>query len=128
MTAASRTDALAVARSYHDAWSGHRYEQVRPLLADHLVVETPINAYPTADAFAAAVVAFASLCECVVLLAEFGAADQAMLLYDMTARGLGALRVAEHFRVDGGRITLIRQVHDTVAIRGLPGQRSAPPD
>lgn len=126
MTAASRNGALAAARRYHDAWSHRRYEQIRPALADRLVVETPINSYSTADAFAGAVAAFAALCDGVVLLAEFGGEDEAILLYDMTVTGLGALRVAEHFRVEGEQITLIRQVHDTFAIRCLPTQRNAP--
>ena len=39
------------------------------------------------------------------------------LLYDMAVRGLGPLRVAEHFTVADGTITRIRQAHDTAAIR-----------
>lgn len=117
MSAAPPETALAVARRYHDSWSGQRYDDVRPLLADALVVETPINAYATADAFAAAVIGFASLTESVTLIAEFGGDEEAMLLYDMKVRGLGVLRVAEHFRVAAGQITLIRQIHDTAAIR-----------
>ena len=122
--AASHSAALAVARRYHDAWSNGRYDHIRSLLADGLLVETPINSYPTADLFVAAVVSFASSCDGVTLLADFGDADEAMLLYDMTVRGLGPFRVAEHFHVVGGKITLIRQVHDTFAVRSLPGQRS----
>ncbi len=52
--------------------------------------------------------------------------DEAMtltLLYDMHVQRLGMLRVAEHFTVEGGKITRIRQIHDTTAIRaaGLAG-------
>lgn len=124
MSVDSHPSALAVARRYHDAWSHRRFDDIRPLLADDLVIETPINAYPSADSFAAAVAAFASLCNEVALLAEFGGADEAMLLYDMNVRGLGTLRVAEHFRVVDNRIALIRQIHDTASIRAAAGQRS----
>jgi hypothetical protein len=46
-----------------------------------------------------------------------------MLLYDLDAEPLGTLRIAEHFTVAGGKITRIRQVHDTAAVRaaGLAG-------
>ncbi len=46
-----------------------------------------------------------------------------MLLYDLEAQRLGRLRVAEHFTVDCGKITRIRQIHDTTAVRaaGLAG-------
>jgi hypothetical protein len=49
--------------------------------------------------------------------------NQAMLLYDLYAERLGSLRVAEHFTVDDGKITRIRQVHDTAVVRaaGLGG-------
>jgi hypothetical protein len=40
-----------------------------------------------------------------------------MLLYDMDVEKLGAMRVAEHFTVQNGRITRIRQIHDTAAVR-----------
>jgi hypothetical protein len=46
-----------------------------------------------------------------------------MLLYDLDAERVGTLRVAEHFTVADGKITRIRQIHDTAAIRaaGLAG-------
>jgi hypothetical protein len=51
------------------------------------------------------------------------AGDEAMLLYDLEVEPLGTLRVAEHFTVGGGKITRIRQIHDTAAVRaaGLAG-------
>ena len=57
------------------------------------------------------------------LLAAMSADNEAMLLYDLDAERLGTLRVAEHFTVEDGKITRIRQVHDTAAVRaaGLTG-------
>ena len=59
----------------------------------------------------------------VELLAALSDRDQAMLLYDLDAERLGRLRVAEHLTVADGKITRIRQIHDTVAVRaaGLAG-------
>jgi hypothetical protein len=40
-----------------------------------------------------------------------------MLLYDMDVRGLGVMRVAEHFTIRNGKIARLRQIHDTAALR-----------
>jgi len=93
------------------------------LLADTLVVEVPVNHYPTAESFAAALAGFGSMVARVDLLAAMSAGNEAMLLYDLHAEGLGTLRIAEHFTTRGGTITRIRQIHDTVPVRaaGLAG-------
>lgn len=116
-------DAAAVARSYHDAWTGKDYVRARALLADALVVEVPVNDYPTAESFAAALESFGSMVSKNELLAAMSDGDEAMLLYDLEAGPVGTLRVAEHFTVEGGKIVRIRQIHDTAAVRaaGLAG-------
>jgi ketosteroid isomerase-like protein len=83
----------------------------------------PVNEYPTAESFAAALQGFGSMVTSVDLLAVMSDGDEAMLLYDMTAGPVGTLRVAEHFTVADGRITRIRQIHDTRPVRaaGLAG-------
>jgi hypothetical protein len=53
----------------------------------------------------------------VTLLAELAKENEAMLLYDMEVDRVGKLRVAEHFRVIDGKITRIRQIHDTAQLR-----------
>ena len=52
---------------------------------------------------------------------------EAMLLYDMDVAQLGTMRIAEHFTVAGGKISRIRQIHDTVAIRAafFPGEQAS---
>lgn len=107
----------AIARSYHDAWSTGRFEDAVALLDEELRVEVPVNDYPTRASFAQALTSFGSMVEKVELLSELAGSDEAMLLYDVTVQGLGALRVAEHFTVRDGRIVRLRQIHDTVAIR-----------
>lgn len=109
--------ALATARTYHDAWTGRDFETAAGLLADDLQVEVPINAYPDAASFAAALAGFGALATRVDLLSALGGDDEAVLLYDMEVQGLGDLRVAEHFTVRDGRIVRLRQIHDTAALR-----------
>lgn len=119
-------DALSVVRAYHEAWTAGDYEQAISLLDGRLEVEVPVNAYPTKESFARALTTFGSMVRRVEMLAAMGSGDEAMLLYDLHSDGLGDLRVAEHFTVDAGRITRLRQIHDTAAVRaaGLPAPRS----
>lgn len=123
------TDTLATVRAYHQGWTSQRPERLADavrLLSPALVVEVPINTYPDAASFARALAGFGGLVRAVTLLCELAAGDEAMLLYDMDVDGLGSLRVAEHFTVCDGRITRIRQIHDTYALRAA-GFAAGPP-
>lgn len=107
----------SIVRAYHRAWTTKDFDSAVRLLAPDLKVEVPINDYPTTESFAKAVIGFGALVRRVDLLAEFTNGNEAMLLYDMDVEKLGAMRVAEHFTVNNGRITRIRQIHDTAAVR-----------
>jgi len=109
--------ALSVARAYHQRWTTQDFDAAAQLFAPDLKVEVPINDYPTAESFTQALKTFGALVKRVELLAEFGNADEAMLLYDMEVEKLGTMRVAEHFTVKDGKIQRIRQIHDTAAVR-----------
>jgi hypothetical protein len=108
---------LSVARRYHEGWTSKNYEHAIALLAPTLKVEVPINDYPTAESFAHALRSFGDLVTSVDLLSEMSDGDEAMLLYDMQVEQLGTLRVVEHFSVADGKITRLRQIHDTAPIR-----------
>lgn len=114
----------AVVEAYHRGWTNRRFGEAVALLAEDLKVEVPINSYPTRESFAQALAGFGSLVDHVELMADFADGDQAMLLYDMTVRGIGTMRIAEHFTIAGGRIIRLRQIHDTAPIRaaGLSGE------
>jgi hypothetical protein len=109
--------ALSVARRYHQGWTSRAFEQAIDLLAPTLAVEVPINDYPTAESFGQALRSFGELVTGVELLAEMSSADEAMLLYDLQVKQLGSMRVVEHFTVADGKITRLRQIHDTAALR-----------
>jgi ketosteroid isomerase-like protein len=113
-----------IVRAYHDAWTAKDFAAASALLADNLEVEVPVNEYPTAGSFAAALASFGATVTDVELLAAMSDGDEAMLLYDLAAGPVGTLRVAEHFTVAGGKIVRLRQVHDTAPVRaaGLANQ------
>jgi len=119
----STEDTAAVIRAYHDAWTSKDFTRATALLGPALAVEVPVNDYPTTESFAAALQSFGSMVTKVDLLASMTSGSEAMVLYDMDVERVGRLRVAEHFTVDHGKITRIRQVHDTAAVRaaGLAG-------
>jgi limonene-1,2-epoxide hydrolase len=109
--------ALAVARAYHRAWESRDFDQAATYIADDLVTDVPINAYRSKAEWLQAVRETRQVTSGVHVLAEFGTADEALLLYDLRLDPIGNLRVAEHFVVASGRIVQIRHVHDTFALR-----------
>src|SRR5215472_11490882 len=109
-------DALAVVRAYHRAWTTRNFQEAGRCLSEVLALEVPINEYSSKTAFLSAVEATREMSSSVELLAEFGGAEEAMLLYDLRLP-ITQLRVAEHFTVSDGQITRIRQIHDTAALR-----------
>ena len=117
MTTTTSAETRSVVQAYHRGWTQKRFDQSVQLLAPGLLVEVPVNDYPTRESFAQALAAFGALVDRVDLVAELTQGDQAMLLYDMDVKGLGRLRVAEHFTISAGKIVRLRQIHDTVAIR-----------
>jgi hypothetical protein len=124
MIARVTVEALAVVRAYHHAWTTRNFQEAARQLSDALVLEVPINEYPTKAAFLRAVEMTREMTSSVDVLAELGSADEAMLLYDMQLP-MGDLRVAEHFTVIDGQITRIRQIHDTAALRATGLGQSA---
>jgi ketosteroid isomerase-like protein len=113
----NQPDAAAVVRSYFDAWSSKNFDAAAALLDDELRVEGPTADYSSAADFVPALTRFGALISEVDLLAAFGDGDEAMMLYDLEVKRLGPLRVAEHFTVGNSKITQIRQILDTVAVR-----------
>ena len=110
-------DPRSVVRRYHEGWTSRNFDEAIRLLAPDLVVEVPINDYPTTESFARALVGFGGMVRKVRLLAEFADGNEVMLLYDMDVEHVGHMRIAEHFSLSDGMITRIRQIHDTAPIR-----------
>jgi hypothetical protein len=92
-------------------------DAARGLLDPKLETDLSLNDYASREDFAAALAGFGALVNGVELLAEFENGDDALLLYDLEVDGVGSLRIAEQFTVVEGRITRIRMVNDTAALR-----------
>ena len=105
-----------IARTYFDFWTQGRFTQAASLLAEGVVIDTPINAYPEKADFVAALESFGALVERTDNLIEIAEGDSVVQIYDMDVAGLGSLRIAEHFIVRDGVIIQLRQIHDTAAL------------
>jgi ketosteroid isomerase-like protein len=115
---------LDVAHAYQDAWRRADFAAAAALLAPELVVEMPVNEYPTREAFVEALAGFAVHVNAVDMLSEMGSGDETMQLYDMRVDGLGTLRVVEHLTIRDGLIVRVRHIHDTASIaRWAQGSR-----
>lgn len=117
-------ETLRVVDAYHQAWTSRRFDEAVALLAPSLQVEVPINNYATTEAFAEALVRFGSEVVSVEVLSELADGDEAMILYDLDVRGLGAIRIVEHFTIVDGKIVRLRQIHDTAPIRAAAFDQS----
>jgi hypothetical protein len=111
-------ETLRIAQEYHAAWTSGNLERARGYLAPGLETDVPINSYSNVGEWMDAVARTRSMVERVDVLAEYTNEADALLLYDMIiGPPIGTLRIAEQFTVADGRITRIRHVHDTHALR-----------
>lgn len=117
MLGVTNQSALRIALAYHAAWNRRDYQAAWQLLDEDLIVDVPINSYPTKAAFVEAARYTREMATSVRPFAEFGADGAALLIYDMQLP-VGGLRIAEYFAVAEGRINRIVHVHDTALLRG----------
>lgn len=108
---------LELARAYHDHWRAGRTSLAAELLADTVAIETPINAYPHKADFVAALAGFGAVVADAANFVEFANGNDVVQVYDMAVQGVGVIRIAEHFVFTEGKISRLRQIHDTMALR-----------
>ncbi|HKA09700.1 MAG TPA: nuclear transport factor 2 family protein [Candidatus Dormibacteraeota bacterium] len=120
-----RAGALTVVRAYHRAWTSQDFDEAGRYLSDDLSTDVPINTYGSKAEWIEAVRGTRQAITSIEVLAEFSNDGEALLLYDMEIKPIGDIRIAEHFTVADGRITGIRHVHDTAALRAAGFAREA---
>lgn len=113
----TETSPKTIAQTYFDHWTAGRFDDAADLLAEKIGIETPINTYPHKADFVAALRGFGTLVIGVNRLVDLAEGDDVVQIYDMDVTGLGVIRVAEHFVIQSGLITRLRQIHDTAALR-----------
>ena len=108
---------LTIALEYFKAWGSKEFDKAADCLSENISFEMPINSYTDKQAFVEAVKFTGAAASDIKLLAEFGNENEALLLYDMVLNLIGNMRIAEHFKISNGKITMIRHVHDTAQLR-----------
>jgi hypothetical protein len=109
--------ALAIAEAYHKSWVNKNYEKAANYLADSIKFEMPINSYNSKREFIEALTFTGNAATDINLLTELGNETDAVLIYDFNFEPIGTMRVAEHFKVENGKIILIRHIHDTFQLK-----------
>lgn len=111
-------ETLEVARAYHRAWTTTKdFAAAAQLLSENLQTDLPINVYADKPEFVEAITGFGGLVSHVDIISECASGSEAVLIYDLEMAPLGVLRIAEQCTVLDGKITFIRQVHDTATMR-----------
>lgn len=122
----SQPNTGAVVRAYWDALTSKDFDAAIALLDGALQVDGPINEYHSARDFGPALADFGSRLSSHELVAGMSEGNEAMMLYDLEVDQVGPLRVVEHYTVMDGKITRIRQILDTAAVRAAGPELAHP--
>jgi hypothetical protein len=115
----NKNQPLKIALDYFKAWGSKEFDKAADCLSENISFEMPINSYTDKQAFVEAVKFTRAVSSEIKILAAFGNENEALLLYDMLLNPIGNMRIAEHFKIKNGKITMIRHIHDTAKLRNV---------
>ena len=121
----NRGSALDVALAYHRAWTGHDFELAMTYVAPTIVCLAPAGQLDGADAFRGFMGPFAQILTRSELIAAFGDAETAVLIYDTDTIPVKNAPAAEYLTVRDGLIVGMRIIFDRApfdAARRAAGQ------
>jgi hypothetical protein len=104
--------ALAVALSYHQAWTGKDFEKAMTYVADDIVCHAPPGRLEGAEAFRGFMGPFTQILTGSNLLAAFGDETTALLMYDTATIPVASAPGAEMLTVQEGKIVEMRIIFD----------------
>ncbi|HET6291583.1 MAG TPA: nuclear transport factor 2 family protein [Amycolatopsis sp.] len=104
--------ALAVALSYHRAWTSKDFAQAMTHVADDIVCHTPGGRLSGAEAFRGFMGPFTEILTGSTLLSAFGDETTALLMYDTATLPVASAPGAELLTVRAGKIVELRIVFD----------------
>lgn len=108
------TAALDVALAYHRAWTSHDFEAAMAHVADGIVCQAPAGRLEGAGAFREFMGPFSRIVTRTSLIAAFGDATTAVLMYDADTVPVVDAPGAECLTVENGRIIHMRIIFDRV--------------
>ena len=108
----TETAALDTARRYFEAWSGGNFDRAMEFVATDITCHAPAGPVVGAEAFRAFMGPFAGMVQSTSLVAAYGDADNAVLIYDTATPVVADAPGAEWHRVVDGRIVEMRIIFD----------------
>jgi hypothetical protein len=104
--------ALRVALAYYRAWTTKDVELALTYLADDIVCDAPAGRIEGLDAYRAFIGPFAHMLIGATMIAAFGDAEQALIMYDTRTTLVESGPGAECLTVRAGKITYSRFIFD----------------
>jgi SnoaL-like domain len=104
--------AVPVALAYHQAWTSHDFEKAMTYIHPDIVCDSPAGRLTGAQAFRQFMGPFAGIATGARLIAAFGDANTALVMYDTSTRPVPDAPGAEYVMVADGRITYLRIIFD----------------
>ena len=123
------TDSPAVRTvlAYFQAWTGHDLDKAMSYIADAIVCDTPGGRIQGAEAFRGFMAPFTQILTGAELLAAYGDAEHAVIVYDTATVPVASAPAAEYITVTDGKISYDRFIFDRLpfepASKSLPGTR-----
>ena len=104
--------ALRTALAYYQAWTDHDLDQAMSYIADDIVCDAPAGRLEGAAAYRAFMGPFVQILRTSKLVAAFGDAQTALIMYDTETVPVPSAPGAECVTVTDGKITYSRFIFD----------------
>jgi hypothetical protein len=108
----TNSPALEVALAYFHAWTGHDLDKAMSYIADDIVCDAPAGRLEGAVAYRGFMGPFVQMLTGSRLIAAFGDADTAVIMYDTETVPVKSAPGAECVTVTGGKISYSRFIFD----------------
>ena len=108
----TNSPALEVALAYFHAWTGHDLDKAMSYIADDIVCDAPAGRLEGAVAYRGFMGPFVQMLTGSKLIAAFGDAGTAVLMYDTETVPVKSAPGAECVTVTGGKISYSRFIFD----------------
>ena len=108
----TNSPALEVALAYFHAWTSHDLEKAMSYIADDIVCDAPAGRLEGAVAYRGFMGPFVQMLTGSRLIAAFGDADTAVIMYDTETVPVKSAPGAECVTVTGGKVSYSRFIFD----------------
>lgn len=105
-------DALQVALAYHRAWAARDVDAAMAFIAADVVLDAPAGRIEGAAGYRAFLAPYVDMLVSAEVLAAYGDADRAVVVYDSATKPVADAPAAEYVTVRDGKITHSRFIFD----------------